>query len=101
MVSNWKLLISSTSHVVVGGAINEGDGGSADVAAHQRWASAGGDDLARQRRGGGFAVGAGDGDDVALEEACREFHLADDGDAALAGMHQLRDIVWARPGLQR
>ena len=68
------------------------DGRRADVAADQRRASAGGDDLARQGGGRGLAVGAGDGDDLALQEARRQFDFADDGNAALARLHQLRHV---------
>ncbi len=50
---------------------------------------AAGEDFADQRGGGGFAVGAGDGEDVAFEEARGQFELADDGQAEALGLHQL------------
>ncbi len=77
---------------VVGGLIDEGDRRRADVSADQRLAPASGDDLARQRRGRRLAVGAGDGDDLAFQEACRQFHFADDRNTERTRLYQLRNI---------
>ena len=73
-----------------GGAfVDEGDDGDADVAADERVESGCFEDLADQRRGGGFAVGAGDGERLAAQEAGGEFEFADDGAAEVAGLHEL------------
>ena len=47
------------------------------------------EDFADERRGGGLAVGAGDGEDLAFQEAGGEFEFADDGAAEVACLHQL------------
>jgi len=48
------------------GLFNKSDRWRADVSAHQRLASAGGDDLSGERRRSGLSIRAGDGDNVAL-----------------------------------
>ena len=77
---------------VVGGSLDEGDGRRSDISADQRLTASSRNNFARQRRGRGLPVGAGDGDDLAFEEARREFHLADDRNAQRACLHQLRNI---------
>ena len=73
----------------VGAFVDEGDDGHADVAADQRGQAGSCEDFADESGGGGFAVGAGDGEDVAFEEARGEFELADDGQAEGFDLHQL------------
>ena len=92
MVSSWKLLISSTTQVSSVEALDEAYRRGSYVSADQRLTASGRDDFARQRRGRGLAVGAGDGNDLAFEEARRQFYLADDWDAQGARLHQLRNI---------
>ncbi len=87
--SSWKLETSRTDQVSGVLFVDEGDDGDADVAADEGGQAGGGEDFADQRGGGGFAVGAGDGEGVAFEEARGEFELADDGAAEVAGLHQL------------
>src|ERR1035437_1447136 len=55
-----------------------------DVAAHLNGDAGLAEDMADQAGGGGLAVGAGDADGAALEEARGELDLADDGYAAAA-----------------
>ena len=77
---------------VVGRFVDEGDDGHANVAADQRGNAGLLEDFAEQRGGGGFAVGAGDGEDFALEEAGGEFEFADDGAAEVSGLHQFGSV---------
>ena len=72
----------------VGGFVDEGDDGHADVAADEGGNAGLLQDFAEQRGGGGLAVGAGDGEDLALEEAGGEFEFADDGAAEAFGLHE-------------
>ncbi len=90
-----ELEAGDLQHVVgVRGRIrNQRDGGRADVAAHQHLVSAHADDFAGQRRGGGLAVGAGDGEDVSLEKPRRQLDFADDGNALRARLLQLRHVA--------
>ena len=55
-------------------------------------APAGGDDLARQRGSRRLAVRSGDGDDLAFQVARRQFDFANDGDAGLPRLQQLRHV---------
>jgi hypothetical protein len=71
---------------------DELDDGEADVAADEGGKAGLPEDFADQRGGGGFAVGAGDGEGAALEVAGGEFEFADDGAAEVAGLHQLGGI---------
>jgi len=64
-----------------GGFGDELDDGQADVAADLGGDTGFAEDLAEEGGGGGLAVGAGDGDDAALEEAAGELELAHDGEA--------------------
>ena len=64
------------------------DDRNADVAADQGGHSGLFEDFAEQRGGGGFAVGAGDGQDFAFEEAGGQFEFADDGEAEVAHLGQ-------------
>ena len=77
---------------VVGAFVDEGHDGHADVAADQRGKSGFLEDFAEQRGGGGFAVGAGDGEDFAFEEAGGQFEFADDGQAEAFGLHQFGSV---------
>ena len=78
----------------VGAFVDEGDDGDADVAADEGGEAGLLEDFAEQRRGGGFAVGAGDGEDFAFEEAGGEFEFADDGQAEVAGLRKLGRVEW-------
>ena len=73
---------------VVGAVVDQRDDRDADVAADQRGQAGLLQDFADQRGGGGLAVGAGDGEDLALEEARGQFEFADDGPAEVAHLHQ-------------
>ena len=68
----------------VGAVVDERHNRNADVAADQRGQTASREDFAQQRGGGGFAVGAGDGERMALEEARGQFQFADDRQAEVA-----------------
>ncbi len=71
---------------------DKGDDGDADVAADLRGEAGFLEDFAEERGGGGFAVGAGDGEDLAFEEAGGKFQFADDGAAEIAGLHEFRCV---------
>ena len=84
--------------------------GSADVAAHLHVAAGGAQNMCDERRGGGLAVGAGDGDDRARGAACgalakEQLDVADDLDAGrLRLAHRpnvARDASAARRGPER
>src|SRR5208337_4178451 len=60
----------------VGAGIDERNNRDADVAANQRGDAGRLKNLAQQGGGGGLAVGAGDGQGLALEEAGSQFQLA-------------------------
>src|SRR5581483_9601694 len=94
-LNGLKLEAGDFEHVVgVGGGFGyKRNCRGADVAADQRLPSAPGDDLAGEGSGGGLSVGAGDGDDVALKKARGELDLADDRNAALAGLSEQRDVA--------
>ena len=77
---------------VVGGVGDQRNGGRPDVAADLRLVAAPADDVAGQRGGGGFAVGAGDGDDVALQKTRGQLDFADDGNAHGARLRQLWNV---------
>ncbi len=59
--------------------IHELDDRYADVAADERGHSGLFDNFADQRGGGGLAIGAGNCEDLALEEARGQFEFSDDG----------------------
>src|SRR5205807_5089081 len=63
---------------ISGGLPGQRDPRRADVAAYQRLVSALGQNLSRQRGGGGLSVGAGNGNDAAFKKAARQFNLAND-----------------------
>ena len=65
----------------IGALVDEGNDGDADVAADKGGKAGFLKDFADQRGGGGFAVGAGNGQGFALEEARGQFQFADDGQA--------------------
>ena len=69
---------------LVGALVDEGHDRHADVAADQGGNAGLFQDFAEQRGGGGFAVGAGDGEDLAFEKARGQFQFADDGQAEAA-----------------
>ena len=77
---------------VVGALVDEGDDGNADVAADQCGQAGFQKDFADERGGGGLAVGAGDGEDFAFEEASGEFEFADDGQAEACLLYTSRCV---------
>ena len=77
---------------VVGAVVDQGDDREADVAADQRGQAASLEDFAQQRGGGGLAVGAGDGQRMALEKARGQLQLADDRQAEVLHLGQLGGV---------
>ena len=78
--------------------VDQRDDGVADVAADHGGEAGLLEDFADERSGGGLAVGAGDGEDLAFEEAGRQFEFADDGAAEVAGLHS-SGVSSGTPGL--
>ena len=72
--------------------IDEAHHRHADVAGDQRRQTRLLQDFAGQRRRRGFAVGAGDGQDLAFQKARGQFQLADHRAAEVAGLHQFGRI---------
>lgn len=73
-----------------GAEFDEIDNGEADVATDEGLPLGVGEDMAEQRGGGGFAIGAGDGDDVSLERLGGEFELAQQRCAEAENLLDLR-----------
>ena len=63
---------------------------SADIPANQGRQSASRQDLTGKRGGGGFAIGAGNGNDPPRQKLSRQFDLANDGLARYASLHRQR-----------
>ena len=76
----------------VGAIVDERHNRDADVAANQGGQVASVENLAEQRGGGGFAIGAGDGERMALEKTRGKLQFADDRQAEVLDLHQLGSV---------
>ncbi len=72
--------------------VDQGHDRNADVAANQRGQSGCRKDFTQQSGGGGLAVGAGDGQDLAFEEAACQFQLADHRQSEALDLRQLGGV---------
>src|ERR1035437_10192738 len=76
----------------VGAGVEQGHDRDADVAANQRGQPGSRKDFAQQRGGGGLAIGAGDGERLALEEARGQFQFANDRQTEALDLRQFRSV---------
>ena len=94
LLSGFKLEAGDLENrpCLAGAGVDKSHDRDADVAANQRGQAGSREDFAQQRGGGGLAVGAGDGQDMAPEEAGGQLQLADDRQAEALYLLQLGGV---------